>query len=394
MRKRSVRDLELRGRLVFCRVDFNVPISGGRVSDDTRIRASLPTLRLLSERGARTVLASHLGRPKGRPDPSFSLRPVAERLSELLGAGVRFLPEIAGPAAETAARELEEGRFLLLENLRFDPGEERNDPAFAAALARLADLYVGDAFGAAHRAHASTDGLPRLLRPAVCGLLLEAEIRQLGRLLEQPDRPFVALLGGAKVSDKIPLVENLLPRVDAVLVGGAMACTFLKARGIRVGRSRVEEDQVGLAGRLLGAAERAGKEIVLPVDHVVAAEGAAADRLVRDADQLGEDETALDIGPRTVEAFTRRIHGAATVFWNGPVGRFEEPAFAEGTRRIAEALAASRAVTVVGGGDTAAAVARFGVASRMTHVSTGGGASLDFLSGRALPGIEALEDAP
>jgi phosphoglycerate kinase len=388
-----VREVDVEGRLVFCRVDFNVPIAEGRVSDDTRLRGALPTLRLLRERGARTVLASHLGRPKGRPDPSLSLRPVAEKLSELLGTEVGFAAETIGPRAEEAARKLAPGRFLLLENLRFHEGEEKNDPAFAAALARLGELYVNDAFGTAHRAHASTVGVPRLVRPAVCGLLVEAELAHLGRLLERPERPFVAILGGAKVSDKIPLLENLLPRLDACLVGGAMAYTFLKARGQSVGRSRVEGEFVGLARDLLERAEGDGNLLLLlPVDHVVL--GPQGEPVVRDGADLAEDETGLDIGPRTAELFSEKIRTARTVFWNGPLGRFEEERFASGTRRIAEALALSRAVTVVGGGDTASAAARFGVAANMTHVSTGGGACLEFLSGRTLPGIEALEEAP
>ncbi len=393
-RKLGLRDLDLGDRRVFCRVDFNVPIAAGKVADDTRLRASLSTLRLLAVERARTVLASHLGRPKGEAAPEFSLRPVAARLAELLGTTVAFVGDSVGSEVEAAAGRLRPGGFLLLENLRFHKEEEANDPAFAAALARLGEAYVNDAFGTAHRAHASTAGVPKILKPAAAGLLMQAEIAHLGRLVDRPDPPFVAILGGAKVSDKIALIENLLPRLDHLLVGGAMAYTFLLARGVPVGRSRVEEDRVELARTLLEKAERTGREILLPVDHVVARGGGDGEVRATSSAAIGDDEAGMDIGPRTVAAFVEQVGGAGTVLWNGPVGRFEVEAFASGTRRVAEALAASRAVTVVGGGDTAAAVERFGLAGRMTHVSTGGGASLEFLSGATLPGIEALDDAP
>ena len=394
-RKLSVRDLtELSGKRVFCRVDFNVPLEGGVVGDVTRIEASRPTIDLLRRAGARVVLASHLGRPKGKRHPSYSLAPVAAKAAEILGVAVGFAPDCIGDEAERAAEALPDGGVLLLENLRFHAGEEADDDAFAAALARLGDLYVNDAFGTAHRAHASTAGVPRRLKPAAAGLLMQSELDHLGALLHDPAHPFLAILGGAKVSDKIELIDNLLPRVDAFLVGGAMAYTFLRAQGKPVGRSLVETDKVEVARALLDRVQAARKGFVLPVDHVVAVGG--DDRAVRTTPDaaIADDEAGMDIGPRTVEAFARRIADAGTVLWNGPVGRFEVAAFASGTRAVGEALAQSSAATVVGGGDTAAAVERFGLTARMTHVSTGGGASLEFLSGLPLPGVAALDDAP
>ncbi len=385
---------ELAGKRVFCRVDFNVPLHEGKVSDDTRIVASLPTLRWLGERGARTILASHLGRPKGKRSPEFSLAPVAERLAELLDAPVAFAPDCVGAEAERAAAGVARGGFLLLENLRFHPGEEKNDPEFAEALAQLGEIYVNDAFGSAHRAHASTAGVPSRRKPAAAGFLMEAEIRNLGRILEAPESPFLAILGGAKVSDKIALVENLLPRVDGFLIGGAMAYPFLAAKGIAVGASRLEAGTSELAAGLLERAKGQGKEVRLPEDHVVARRGSEADVGATAGAEIAGGDAAMDIGPETVRRFVGEIRKARTVLWNGPVGRFEVPAFAEGSRAIAVALAASSGVTVVGGGDTAAAVQAFGLAKKMTHVSTGGGASLEFLSGLALPGVEALDDAP
>ncbi len=393
-KKRVVSELgDLGGKRVFCRVDFNVPIDGGAVTDDTRIVASLPTLRFLASKGARTVLASHLGRPKGKPNPKYSLEPVARRLAELVQAPVAFAADSAGAQAEAMSREIPAGGFLLLENLRFHAEEEANDPGFSAALARLGDLYVDDAFGSAHRAHASTAGVPALLKPALSGFLMEKELEHLGLLLESPRSPFVAILGGAKVSDKIELIENLLPRVDVFLVGGAMAYTFLKAQGVRVGRSLVEDDKVDLARTLLDRARSAGRRFVLPVDHVAAVGGDDAVVRTTPGAELADDEAGMDIGPKTAEAFEREIAGARTALWNGPVGRFEVDAFAAGTRRVGEALARSSCVSVVGGGDSVAAVHKFHVADRMTHVSTGGGASLEFLSGLPLPGVAALDDA-
>ncbi len=392
-RKLGVRDLELQGKRVFCRVDYNVPLTGGKVGDDTRIRATLPTLRLLSDRGARTVLASHLGRPRGQPNPSLSLSVVAEHLSRLLGRAVAFSPECVGETAEQAARAVPPGEFLLLENLRFHKGEEANDPAFSSALTRLGDVYVNEAFGTAHRAHASTVGVPALLKPAAAGLLMDAELQHLGRVLERPESPFVAILGGAKVSDKIELIENLLPRVDAFLVGGAMAYTFLKAFLKPVGKSLVEEDRVTLAKALVQKARAAGHDFVLPVDHVVTVGGKDDAYRTTEGVEIVGDEVGSDIGPKTAEIFSARIGAARMVLWNGPLGRFEVEAFSRGTRQVAEALAASAATSIVGGGDTAAAVASFHLADRMTHVSTGGGAALEYLSGLPLPGVEILDDA-
>ena len=393
-KKLSVRRLEFeRDRRVFCRVDYNVPIKDGKVGDDTRIAASLPTLKLLSEKGARTVLVSHLGRPKGKPTPEFSLKPVADHLASLLGKPVAFSETCIGEAAEKCSREIEPGGFLVIENVRFHKEEEGNDAAFAAALARLGDLYVNDAFGSAHRAHASTAGVPALLKPAAAGLLMEAELEHLGRLLEHPDSPFVAILGGAKVSDKIELIENLMPRVDQFLVGGAMAYTFLKALAKPTGLSPIEEDRTTLAKALIQKARAAGKEFLFPVDHVVTVGGKDDVHHVTSGADIVDQESGVDIGPKTAELFAARIARARTVLWNGPLGRFEIEAFSHGTRKVAEALATSAAVSVVGGGDSASAVKKFGLSARMTHVSTGGGASLEFLSGLPLPGVEALDDA-
>jgi phosphoglycerate kinase len=393
--KLSVRALrDLAGKRVFCRVDFNVPLEDGRITDDTRIVASLPTIELLLEQRARVVLASHLGRPKGKPKPEFSLAPVAAHLGVLLRQPVTFASDCIGDAAEHAVARLAPGAALLLENLRFHAEEEANDDRFADELAGLGDVYVSDAFGSAHRAHASTAGVPARVKPAAAGLLMEAELSHLGRLLSDPAHPFLAILGGAKVSDKIELVDNLLPHVDAFLIGGAMAYTFLAAQGQPTGRSLVEAEKVGLAKDLLARIHAARKRIVLPTDHVAAVGGDDANIRTTSGVALAPDEAGMDIGPATLAAFVAEIGRAGTVLWNGPVGRFEVEAFSLGSRRVAEALAGSAATTVVGGGDTAAAVERFGLASRMTHVSTGGGASLEFLSGLPLPGVAALDDAP
>ncbi|HEX4823432.1 MAG TPA: phosphoglycerate kinase [Candidatus Polarisedimenticolaceae bacterium] len=395
VRKLSVRDLTgLEDRRVFCRVDFNVPLADGRVTDDARIRASLPTIHLLSGAGAKVVLASHLGRPKGKKKPEASLGPVARHLAELLGDPVAFAEDCVGAPAQLAVARLRPGGVALMENLRFHAEEEANDAAFTAELAALADLYVNDAFGSAHRAHASTAGVPSLLKPAAAGLLMQDELVQLGRLLDRPERPFLAILGGAKVSDKIELIDNLLPHVDGFLIGGAMAYTFLEARGVAVGRSLVERERLDLARSVAAKIEAAGKTLELPVDHVIAVGGDDTRvRTTRDAAIAG-DEAGMDIGPETAERFARAIGRARTVLWNGPVGRFEVAAFSAGSRRVAEALAASSATSVVGGGDTGAAVHAFGLTDRMSHVSTGGGASLEFLSGLPLPGVLALDDAP
>ncbi|MDB4948766.1 MAG: Phosphoglycerate kinase [Gemmatimonadetes bacterium] len=402
MRKQSLTDLDraaLRGRRALVRVDYNVPLDeGGRITDDKRIRATLPTLAYLIDAGARVVLLSHFGRPKGKPVPEMSLRPAAERLEELLRRPVRFVPSVVGPEAEAATRELEDGGVLLLENTRFEPGEEKDDRALAERMAALGDLYVNDAFGAAHRAHASTAAVAEIMRgegkPAVAGLLMERELRYLGGALDEPARPFVAILGGAKISGKIDVIQSLLPKVDRLLIGGAMANTFFRAMGLQTGTSLVEDDRVPLAKELL---DTAGDKLVLPVDCVVAERlgpDQATEIVSREA--IPADRTALDVGPETVAAFARHLETARTVLWNGPMGVFEVPEFAAGTRGVAEAVAEATdrgATTIVGGGDSAAAVAELGLEARMSHVSTGGGASLEFLEGRVLPGVEALSDA-
>jgi phosphoglycerate kinase len=387
--KRSVLELDPAAKRVLVRCDFNVPLEEGRITDDRRIEESLPTLKLLRDKGAILILASHLGRPKG-PDPSLSLSPVAQRLGTLLGAPVLLLPDCVGPEVEAACEKARPGDVLLLENVRFHPAEEANDPAFADALARLADVYVNDAFGSAHRAHASTEGVAHRL-PAYAGLLIQKEIEHLGQALDNPKRPFVAIMGGSKVKDKIGLIDNLLPRVDRLLIGGGMTYTFLRARGFEVGNSIVDVASIDYAQRLLE--EHAGK-IVLPTD-VVTADRFAADAtpIVAPIDSIPADREGLDIGPETQRNYAEIIAKAGAVLWNGPVGVFEFPAFSAGTRAVAEAMAASKAITIVGGGDSAAAVELFGLAESMSHVSTGGGASLEFLEGRTLPGIAAIPDA-
>jgi phosphoglycerate kinase len=390
MRKKTLRDVDVKGRRVLVRVDFNVPLEGGAVADDTRITAALPTVRHLIDGGARTILCSHLGRPKGKPDSKYSLAPVATRLGELLGKKVPFAPDCVGPAVEKLVASMKAGDVLLLENLRFHAEEERNDPAFARALAALGDLYVDDAFGSAHRAHASTARVADHL-PAVAGFLMERELDFLGRALADPVRPFVAILGGAKVSDKIAVIDNLLGKVDALLVGGGMANTFLKAQGREIGKSLVENDKVAVAEKLL---REAGSKLVLPVDAVVGDKlDAAAERRTVDVTAVPPGWLILDIGPKTIAAFTDRLRGVKTVIWNGPMGVFEMEPFAAGTFAIARALAElAGATTIIGGGDSAAAVEQAGVADRITHVSTGGGASLEFLEGKELPGVAVLQD--
>jgi len=377
---RSVKDIDLRGKRVFVRVDFNVPIKNGTIGDDTRIRASLPTIQYALEQGAKSViLASHLGRPKGKPNPEYSLQPVATHLSELLDRPVTF----NDPKADGV---------VLLENLRFNPGEEKNDPEFAAQLAAMADVYINDAFGSAHRAHASTEGIVRHVKEAGAGLLMAAEIEYLGRVLEAPERPFVAILGGAKVSDKLEVIQNLVPRVDALLIGGAMAYTFFKARGLNVGKSLVEDDLLDAAREVEEMARKRNLRFELPVDHVVAAklEAGIPTTTLDVEDRTIGDRMGLDIGPRTIERYRSIIATAKTVTWNGPMGVFEIDAFAAGTIEVAKAVAQVDGVTVIGGGDSIAAVAKAGVTDRITHISTGGGASLEFLGGRKLPGVEAL----
>ncbi len=396
MSKMTLRDLDVAGRRVLVRVDFNVPLKDGRISDDTRIRASLPTILHLREHGARTILMSHLGRPKKGPDPSQSLAPAAARLSELLGSVVAFAPDCVGAPAEGAVLGLAPGGILILENLRFHPEEEGNDPAFAARLASLGDCYVNDAFGSAHRAHASTEGVTRFLSPCVAGFLMEKELTSLGNALDKPRRPFVALLGGAKISGKIDVIENLLPRVDSLLIGGAMTFTFLRAQGMSTGRSLVEEDRVPLAAAILRKASEAKVDLRLPVDLRVSAgaDGSDAGHVVG-SDRIPPEEMGVDIGPETIKAYEAVLRAARTVLWNGPMGIFEIAPFAEGTIRIAHALAEatkSGATTVVGGGDSAAAIVQAGLENAVSHVSTGGGASLEFLEGKTLPGVAALTD--
>ncbi len=387
---RTLPDLNAEGKRVFVRADLNVPLRDGAITDDLRVQSSVPTLRALLNQGASVVVASHLGRPKGEPDPASSMAAVGTRLQELLSTEVLTASDVVGEDAKRKAAALRPGQVLLLENLRWDPGKTKNDDDFAAALASLADVYVDDAFGAAHRAHASISGIPARI-PGYAGLLLERELDVLGGLLEDPARPYVAVLGGAKVSDKLTVLENLLERVDALAVGGAMAYSFLVAEGIDVGTSRVETDQVETVGRLVTAARERGVEVLLPTDVVVApefAEDAAATTV--EVGAIPSDQMGLDVGPQTAATYATAITGAGSVFWNGPMGVFEWDAFAAGTRTVAEALANSDGFTVVGGGDSAAAIRAFGLDDKVDHVSTGGGASLELLEGKELPGVVAL----
>ena len=395
MALRTLDALDLAGKRVFVRVDFNVPLdAAGKVTDDARIRAALPTIRFALERRAKVILASHLGRPKGKPEDKkkFTLEPAAERLSELLAQDVILADDCVGDGVKKLVRDLKDGQVLLLENLRFHPEEEANDEGFARELASLADVWVNDAFGTAHRAHASTAGMAAFVKEKAAGFLIQKEVEYLGKALGQPARPFVAIVGGAKVSDKIKVLDNLIAKADAICIGGAMAYTFLAAQGVKVGRSLVEQDKLELARQILERAAARKVDLLLPVDHVCGAEPKeTAERVVVNDRAVPDGLMGLDIGPKTLDAYRQRVLAAKTVFWNGPMGLFEQKPWAEGTFGVARAMATSEAVTVVGGGDSAAAVEEAGLVAKMKHVSTGGGASLEFIEGKVLPGIQVLE---
>ena len=395
MTKLTIQDLDLRGKRVFIRVDFNVPLKDGVVTDDTRIRETLPTLKLAIEKGGRLVLASHLGRPKGGPDPKYSLKPAGKKLEELLGKPVAFASDCVGAEAEGKSKALKNGEVLLLENVRFHPEEEKNDETFSKQLAALCDgIFVCDAFGSAHRAHASVVGITRFVKQSAAGLLMEKELAYIGKAISNPTRPFVAILGGAKVSDKIEVVENLMKIADAMLIGGGMAYTFLKAQGLQIGKSLVEEDKLELARKILADAKQKNFKFFLPLDNVIAPEFKAdAPATTVEVNAIPANQMGLDIGPKTIAAYAAEIARAKTIVWNGPMGVFEMPAFAKGTLAIAQAVAAATtlgAISIVGGGDSVAAVHQSGLAAKISHISTGGGASLEFLGGRKLPGVEAL----
>jgi phosphoglycerate kinase len=397
MAKLTLDDINVSGKRVLMRVDFNVPIGDdGKVADDLRIRAALPSIRKVLESGGSLVLMSHLGRPKGKRDEKYSLKPVAERLSELLGKPVKMAPDCIGPEVEKMARELKPGEVLLLENLRFHGEEEANDPAFAEQLARLGDVYVNDAFGTAHRAHASTEGVTKYFKVCAAGYLMQKELEYLGKAVGEPERPYVAIMGGAKISGKIDVIQNLLPKVDVLLIGGGMAYTFFKAKGYSIGKSLLEEDRIEVAKQVMADAKARGVELILPLDNVVATEiSETAETKVTPDENVPEGWIGVDIGPKTIARFREKILGAKTIVWNGPMGIFEKDPFAKGTIAIAQALAEATkkgATTVVGGGDSAAAIAKAGLEEEVSHVSTGGGASLEFLAGLTLPGVAALTD--
>ncbi len=402
MPKLSIKDLDLQNKRVFMRVDFNVPLTddGSEITDDNRIRATLPSIQYALEHNARLILASHLGRPKGKVNPKYSMKPVAARLASLLEEKlgkkieVTFATDCIGDEPKKLAEALKPGSILLLENLRYHAEEEKNDPEFSKELASLCDVYVNDAFGSAHRAHASTEGITHFVKQSAAGLLMDKELNYMGKALEAPERPFVAILGGAKVSDKIEVIDNLLGKVDALLIGGGMAYTFLKAKGQDTGKSLLEEDKIDTAKEALAAAAAKGVRFLLPVDHILADKFAAdaATQVFEGDGPFPADWMALDIGPKTIALFSREIAAAKTIIWNGPMGVFEMPAFAVGTTKIAQAVADSSAISIIGGGDSVSAVKKAGVADKITHISTGGGASLEFLEGKKLPGVEALTD--
>ena len=396
--KLTINDIEMKGKRVFTRVDFNVPLAAdGSVGDDTRLRATLPTVRKIIESGGRAVLASHLGRPKGQVKPEFSLRSVAEKFTELLGRKVKFVDDCIGDKAEDAVNSMSDGDCLLLENLRFYPGETGNDDGFAGSLAKLADIYINDAFGTAHRAHASTAGVPGIVQPAAAGYLMQKELDYLGNAVADAEKPFLAILGGAKISGKIDVINNLMPKVDGILIGGGMTFTFFKAMGYKIGDSLLEEDRIEMAGDILNKAKSSGCEILLPVDTLIAEslESGNEDTRIAPVEEIPDGWLGVDIGPDTVRLFSDKLRNARTVVWNGPMGVFEKKPFAGGTIAIASVLAEitdSGATTIIGGGDSASAVKKAGFSGRVTHISTGGGASLEFLGGKELPGVKALTD--
>ncbi len=393
MAKMSIRDLDLAGKRLFMRVDFNVPIKDGKVSDDTRIQASLPSIKLAQQKKAKIILASHLGRPKGKPQPEYSLKPVAERLSAILNQPAQFASDCVGSEVEARAKTLAPGQVLLLENVRFHEGETKNDPGFSRQLAALAEVYVNDAFGSAHRAHSSTYGVPEVLGQGAAGLLMERELESLSKVLFHPERPVVAILGGAKVSDKIEVIENFLNFADAVLLAGGMAYTFFKAQGKNIGKSLLEEDKLDLARAVVEKAKSRGVKLLLPVDHVVAPKlEAGVETKILSVDEIPDGWMGLDIGPKTIQQFEAEIAKAKTIIWNGPVGVFEIDAFAKGTMAIARAVASAKAFSLIGGGDSISAVKKAGVSDKIGHISTGGGASLEFLAGQKLPGVEILTE--